>query len=139
MIAPNLYAHLRARGVKISVARTPNKTDSPELPPLRLHIRAPEGALSESLRAAITDHRDDLVQFVYELEETAAILQVMQGNRIEESERMARECVRGGTATPDGEVWLTELAAREVKQLGIASAFGGLEIVSVERLKARAT
>jgi hypothetical protein len=138
MIAPNLYAHLRARGVKLSIARTPNKTDSPLLPPLRLHIRAPEGALTDSLRAAITDHRDDLTQFVYELEEVAAILQVMQGNRIEESERLARGCVRGGLATPDGEVWLTELATREIEQLGIASVFGGLEIVNVERVTARA-
>jgi hypothetical protein len=138
MIAPNLCAHLRARGVKLCIARTPNKADSPDLPPLRLQIRAPEGALTGALRAAITDHRDDLVQFVYELEETAAILQIMQGNRIEESERLARECVRGGTATPDGELWLTELATREIEQLGIASVFGGLEIVNVERMTARA-
>jgi hypothetical protein len=138
MIAPNLYAHLRARGVKLSIARTPNKAESPDLPELRLHIRAPEGALTESLRAAITDHRDDLTQFVYELEETAAILQVMQGNHIEESERMARECVRGGTATPDGELWLVELATREIQLLGIASIFGGLHIVNVERTSARA-
>jgi hypothetical protein len=134
MIAPNLYAHLRARGVRLSIAKTPNGKESIDLPELRLHIRAPEGALSESLRASIQDHRDELVQFVFELEESAAILQVMQGNRIEESERLARECVRGGTATPDGELWLTELAAR----LGIASAFGGLEVVDVERMKARA-
>ncbi len=45
----------------------------------------------------------------------------------------------GGLATPDGQLWLQEYAQREVDRLGIAHAFGDLEIVSVERIeKARA-
>jgi hypothetical protein len=98
--------------------RTPDKSEGPELPPLRLHIRAPEGALNESLRAAISDHRDELVEFVFELEETAAILQVMQGNRIEEAQKLAHVCVQGGTASPDGQLWLRE--TRSVRLIGWA-------------------
>jgi hypothetical protein len=133
MIAPNLYADLAARGVKLSIAKTPKRDESLELPPARLRIRAPEGALTDSLRAAIAEHKGELLQFVFELEESAAILQVMQGNRIEESERLARECVRGGTATADGQLWLREYAQRELDRLGVTHVFGGLEIISVER------
>jgi len=139
MIYPSLYADLTARGVKLSIAPTPKKDESPELPPLRLQIRAPEGALNEALREAIRAHRDDLLQFVFELEESAAILVSMYGARLEDAPQLARERVWGGTATPDGQLWLTEYAQREVDRLGIAHAFGDLEIVSVERIeKARA-
>jgi hypothetical protein len=139
MIYPSLYADLTARGVKLSIAPTPKKDESPELPPLRLQIRAPEGALNEALREAIRAHRDDLLQFVFELEEAAAILVSMYGARLEDAPQLARARVWGGSATPDGQLWLTEYAQREVDRLGIAQAFGGLEIVSVERIeKARA-
>lgn len=137
MIVPSLYAELRARGVHLRIARTPDKSEQPELSPLRLNIRAPEGALNESLRAAISDHRDELVEFVFELEETAAILQVMQGNRIEDAQELARACVMGGTASPDGHLWLREYAQREVDRLGLGRAFGGLEVVSARRISER--
>ena len=71
--------------------------------------------------------------------EAAAILVSMYGARLEDAPQLARERVWGGTATPDGQLWLTEYAQREVDRLGIAHAFGDLEIVSVERIeKARA-
>lgn len=133
MIAPSLYADLCSRGVSLSIAKTPSQTEAPELPPLRLHIRAPEGALNDSLRAAISEHRDELLQFVFELEESAAILQIMQGNRIEDAQELARDCVRGGRATPDGQLWLKEYARLEFDHLGISHL---VEIVSVERQRA---
>lgn len=141
MIVPSLYADLRARGVKISIARTPDKREAPEMPETRLHIRAPQGALNETLRAAIANHRDELLQFVFELEETAATLAVMQGNRIEDSERLARECVRGGLATPDGALWLREYAEHHPDVLALKAACqkatgnDALEIISVERVR----
>jgi hypothetical protein len=134
MIVPSLYADLRSRGVKLSIAKTSDRYESPELPPLRLHVRAPVGALNESLRAAISDHRDELVQFIFELEEAAAILVVMQQNRIEDSEQLAYACVTGGTATPDGQLWLREYAERELQRMGVSHLF---EVVSVERVSER--
>lgn len=112
MIAPSLYADLIARGVRVSIAPTPKREEAQELPPLRLQIRAPEGALNDALRSAIAAHRDELLQFVFELEEATAILIVMQGNRIEEAAHLARGCVRGGSATPAGELWLRDYARR---------------------------
>ena len=141
MIVPSLYADLRARGVSLSIAKTPDKREAPELPELRLHIRAPLGALNDSLRAAIATHRDELLQFVFELEETTAILAFMQINRIEDAELLARECVRGGSATADGALWLREYAEHHPDVLALkeahALATGGgmLEIISIERVR----
>jgi hypothetical protein len=132
MIVFSLYADLTARGVKLSIATTPEPTASPELPPLRLRIRAPEGALTEPMRALIAEHRDDLVQFVFELEEAAAILAVMQGNRIEESEQLARECVRGAQAGPNGRLYLRGLAEHHPGVQALCEVFNG-EIVDVWR------
>jgi hypothetical protein len=139
MIAPSLYADLTARGVKLSIAPTPGKESEAELPPLHLQVRAPEGALNDALRSALTAHRDELIQFVFELEEAAAILQIMQGNRIEESQVMARECVRGGTASPDGGLWLHEYATRHPQVIAAQHACRKildceLEIVDVRRV-----
>jgi hypothetical protein len=133
MIVPSLYADLVARGVLLSIAPTPSPHSVPELPPLRLRIRAPEGALTEPLRALIVDCRDDLVQFVFELEETAAVLAVMQGNRIEEAEELARHCVRGGMATPDGALYLRGLAERHPAVQALCEVFNG-EIVDIRRV-----
>lgn len=112
MIVPSLYADLCARGVRLSVAETPN---GGELPPLRLHVQAPKGALNESLHRALVRHRDELLALVFELEETEAVLTEHAGydpetERREALRQAARECVRGGTATPDGELWLRSYA-----------------------------
>lgn len=141
MIAPSLYADLVSRGVELSIAKTPDIKDSPEIPPLRLHIRAPEGALDEAMRAAIHRHRDELLQFVFELEEAAAILQIMQGNRIEDAQRLAREYVIGGNASPDGRLWLTDYAEHHPKVLAAQDACRKvfnceLEIMDVGRIEA---
>lgn len=133
MIVPSLYADLRARGVQLSIAKTPKAAESAEIPPLRLHVRAPQGALNESMRAAIEANRDELLQFVFELDEAAAILQIMQGNRIEDAPELARDCVRGGRATPDGELWLKEYARLELDRLGVSHL---VEVVSAERIAA---
>lgn len=143
MIVPSLYADLTARGVRLSIAPTPKSDESPELPPLRLRIRAPVGALNDTLRAAIAAHRDELLQFVFELEEAAAILIVMQGNRIEESEQLARGCVRGGAATSDGELWLRDYVALSPEVAALQrihrQRFGcDAEIVSVQRIEVSA-
>jgi hypothetical protein len=68
------------------------------------------------------------------LEEAAAILAVMQQNRIEDSEQLAYACVTGGTATPDGQLWLREYAERELQRMGVSHLF---EIVSVGRVNER--
>jgi len=120
MIAANLYADLTSRGVLLAIERG-NK----------LRVRSPE-PLSESLALAIVDHKADLLQFLFELEECAAILEYEQGNDKETAERLARECVRFGTATPDGELWMRERAQREFDRLGLSKF---LQIVSVERLQ----
>lgn len=131
MIAPSLYAFLRSRGVSLGIAPTPPKADAEELPPLRLHVRAPFG-LSDSMWSLMEAHRDELLQFVFELEESAAILQVMQANRIEDAHELARDCVLGGRAGSDGQLWLKEYAEREIERLGLSRYFGPLEIVSIE-------
>lgn len=133
MIAPSLYADLRARGVELSIARTPAKSEAAELPPLRLKVRAPEGALNETMRRAIALYRDDLLQFVFELEEAAAVLVSMYGARLEEAPELARDRVLCGRATPDGQLWLREYARLELERLGGSGKF---EIVGVERLRA---
>lgn len=112
MIVPSLYADLLDRGVRLSVAETPKDG---ELPPLRLHVQAPKGALNESLRRALAMHRDELLAFVFELEETEAVLTEHAGydpetERLPALRQAARECVRGGMATPDGKLWLRSYA-----------------------------
>jgi hypothetical protein len=119
MIIWSLYADLCARGVLLSTIGDGSK----------LRVKAPIGALNETMRRAIQDHKADLLDFVVELEETAAILEE-QGNTLARARALARECVTGGQATPDGELWLREYAERELERLGIADK---LEIVEVWR------
>jgi len=100
MIAPSLYAYLRTRGVRLSLA-----TGS------RLRVHALEGALTEYMRSFIAAHAAELAQFIYELEERAAVFEFDQGHTREEAERLARLCVLGGTAAPDGQLWMKAYAA----------------------------
>ena len=109
MIAPSLYADLRSRGVRLSIAETPEPPEP--MKPLSLRVEAPTGALTEPLLAAIRRHKPELLQFVFELEERAAILEYWQDNPREVAEELARSCVHGGHASPDGELWLRDLAA----------------------------
>lgn len=110
MIAPNLFADLTKRGVILSIAETPK---GGELPPLRLRVRSVK-PLPESLALAIIEHKAELLQFVFELEETAAILEHSQGIASAEATTGARACVRGGTATGDGAAWLKDYARKQL-------------------------
>jgi hypothetical protein len=130
MIAPSLYADLCLRGVRLSVAETP-KDD--ELSPLRLRVQAPEGALTPALTEALKRHRDALLEYVFDLEERAAILQYEQGNTREDAELFARACVVGGSAGPDGRLWLRDCAERHPTVEAARGVFPGLEVVDVWR------
>jgi hypothetical protein len=121
MIVWSLYADLCARGIYLSTIGDGSK----------LRVKAPPGALNETMRRAIQDHKADLTDFCIELEETAAILEE-QGNTPEQAKALARECVTGGTATPDGELWLRAYAHLELERMGLGDR---VEIVSVERLR----
>ena len=100
MIAPSLYAYLRTRGVCLSLA-----TGS------RLQMHAPAGAVTQYMRDFIREHAAEMAQFIFELEERAAILEFDQGHTRAEAERLARLCVLGGTAAPDGQLWMKAYAA----------------------------
>jgi hypothetical protein len=130
MIAPNLYADLIKRGALVTVAETPK---SGELPPLRVRVRAPQ-PLPESLALAVIEHKAELLQFVFELEEAAAMLEFMQENSREESDRMALSCVRGGTATGDGAAYLRAYAERELGRLGVLGLLEPSERWEVKRV-----
>jgi hypothetical protein len=136
MIVPSLYADLRSRGVALSIAETPKAGESNglsvTLPPLRLRVQAPDRALDGGLCAAIRRHRDELLQFVFELEERAAILEYEQGHSREQAEELARGCVIGGHASPDGRLWLQEYALNHPTVEAFLKTFGG-EIVELRR------
>lgn len=108
MIAPSLHAYLRERGVRLSIAKTPPLSEPYNS--LSLRVEAPAGALTAPLRDAIARHKAELVQFVFELEERAAILEYEQDNAHQEADQLARSCVHGGHASPDGAMWLRDLA-----------------------------
>jgi hypothetical protein len=127
---PSLFADLLSRGVHLSIAPTPKAEDSPELPGLRLRVQAPDGALCPSLREAIQRHRAALLAYVFDLEERAAVLEYDGGYEREEAERIAR-----GGATPDGRLYLRDLAEHHPAVRHMLQVFGG-ELVEVERSEA---
>ncbi len=100
MIAPSLYAYLRMRGVRLSLAAAS-----------RLRMHAPAGAVDEHMRGFIRTHAAELAQFILELEERAAVLEFEHGHTRAEAERLARLSVIGGMAAPDGQLWLKQYAA----------------------------
>jgi hypothetical protein len=138
VIAPSLYADLTARGVRLSVAPTPRDGD---LSPLRLRVRAPDGALTPGLKEAIERHRDDLLDFVFELEERAALHLERAGANsaeLESAAAFARSCVRGGGALPERS--LLDLALNHPTVQAAVHAFArvGFEVIDVRRREAAA-
>lgn len=136
MTAPSLYAALASRGVRLSIAPTPKEG---ELHSPRLRVQAPEGALTPGLKAAIERHRADLVDFVFELEERAAIhlerpREDVSAAEWERAVTFVRSFVRGGGATPERA--LMEMAEHHPTVKFAAQVFGGLEVVSVRRAAA---
>jgi hypothetical protein len=131
MTAPSLHAELTARGVRLSIAPTPKDGDCP---PLRLRVQAPTGALTPALKEAIERHRPDMLDFVFELAERAAIHLERGDASAEEweaADRFARTCVRGAGANADA--CLRDLAEHHPAVKAAARAFGPLEIVGVWR------
>jgi hypothetical protein len=131
MIAPSLHADLLARGVKVSIAPTPK--DSPELPLLRLRVQAPECALTPSLKDAIRRHRDELLAYVFAVEERAAVIEYDGGHAREDAERLAR-----GGANADGRLYLRDLAEHHPAVLHLMNCFKGkgegeAELIEVRR------
>src|SRR5918997_711795 len=100
MSAPSLYAYLQTRGVRFSLA-----TDS------RLQVHARAETITVHMRRFIKSHAAELAQFIFELEERAAIFEFEQGHTRAEAERLARLYVWGGTAAPDGQLWMKAYAA----------------------------
>lgn len=120
MIAPSLHAYLRTRGVWLSLATGSN-----------LQVHAPAGAITEHMRRFVDKHAAELAQFVFELEERAAILEFEQGHTRAEAERLARLCVWGGTATPDGQLWLKAYASTHPHVQAVVARFRA-EVVEVK-------
>lgn len=126
MIAPSLYSYLRSRGVRLSLAGD-----------RRLRVLSPAGSLSPELRRFVGSHAAELAQHVYELDERAAIFEHDHGLTKAEAELRARQCVRGGTAAPDGQLWLREFAATLPQVRDLLEVFGG-EVVEVRLTGRRA-
>jgi hypothetical protein len=120
MIAPSLYAYLQTRGVRLSLAANSG-----------LRVHALEGAIIVYMRSFVERHRAELAQFIFELEERAAVLEFEQGHTRAEAERLARLCVWGGTATPDGQLWLKAYAAAHPLVRQVLSRFRA-EVVEVK-------
>ncbi len=127
MIAPSLHAELTRRGVTLKT--TPDGR--------ALKVIAPAGALDDATRSTMREARDELTQFVYELEECAAVLEFEQGNDPARARELARDCVRGARATPDGELWLAAYARNHPDFQAVSKFFAGrghpLEIISAKR------
>lgn len=119
MIAPSLYAYLRARGVSLSLAAGSC-----------LQMHAPAGAVTQHLRAFIKTHAAELAQFIFELEERAAVFEFEQGHTRAEAERLARLSVIGGTAEPDGQLWMKAYAASHPLVREVIARFSA-EVVEV--------
>ncbi|HEY0003764.1 MAG TPA: hypothetical protein VGB17_03050 [Pyrinomonadaceae bacterium] len=126
MIAANLYADLEGRGVRLF------------LDAQGLRFKAPKGALNETLKEAMRRHRDELVQFVFDLEERAALMYEREDLTEEEKARTREQARRSiTTATADGALWLREYAEHHPMMVALNQAFapvGGVEIVSIERV-----
>ncbi|HEY0100850.1 MAG TPA: hypothetical protein VGB76_18025 [Pyrinomonadaceae bacterium] len=120
MIAPSLYAYLRMRGVRLSLA-----TGS------RLQVHAPVGAITVYMQSFINQHAAELAQFIFELEECAAILEFEQGHTRAEAERLARLCVWGGMAAPNGQLWLKAYASTHPLVQQVLSRFRA-EVIEVK-------
>jgi hypothetical protein len=131
MLAANLYADLRARGVRLSLDEGS-----------RLRFKAPAGALTEDLRAAMVRHRDGLAQFIFEIKEMAALMcerEEMDADELAASFEAARSFVLFGLAGSDGQAYLRDLLennrqwqalnASHVERTGVP-----LEILSLGRV-----
>jgi hypothetical protein len=129
VIEASLYAELVARGVRLSVAPTPRDG---ELPPLRLKVQAPDGALTPALDDALRRHRDGLLDFVFSLEERAALLEFGCGYSRADAAAHARSCVPGGSAGRDGRVWLRDLSEHHPVVRHMLDLFSA-EVVEVTR------
>lgn len=131
--AASLYNELAGRGVRLTIAPTPA---GGELPPLRLRVQAPPGALTPGLKEALERRRADLLDFVFELEERAAIHLERKRSETTAAEwegalNFARTCVRGAGALPDAA--LLDVAEHHPGVRAVAEKFGGLQIVGVRR------
>ena len=110
-----LLADLRDRRVILSIDST-----------FRLRIEGPKGSLDEPLKRLLMDHRDALLQFIYELEERAAIHEYDSNMTSADAEALARDEVFPDDTAPDGEEWLIKYAdthpvikrLRELKIIG---------------------
>lgn len=126
MITANLYADLTSRGVALGIS-----DDG-----LHLTFKAPKGALSDALKRAMQRHRDELLDYVFSLEERAALMS--DGSDAPELRERALLLTPFGTATPDGLLYLRDLLAHDstlesLNRIHTARFGCPFEIVSVER------
>lgn len=102
MTFANLYSDLISRGVSLSLNEQ-----------MRLRIEAPFGALTPALRDALYRHRDELAQFIFELEERAALMfggEDLTREELQKTRERARDFIPFGRANCDGFLYLKELA-----------------------------
>lgn len=121
-----LYTDLRRRGVELRLS--PNCRD--------IEFTAPAGVMDEFAQAALKVHKTGMIEYLYELEEAAAILEIEQGNGARMSEVLARQCVPDGYVADDDGLLAYAQAHSTVRALDKAfrrAGYGGLEILSVER------
>jgi hypothetical protein len=131
MLAANLYADLISRGVALGISDDGRS----------LTFKAAKGILTDTLRRAMQRHRDELLEFVLNIEERAAMLSEIENPtpaQLAETRQRALQLVRFGTATPDGQLYLRDLVEHDSTFQSLnrmhAERFGcPVEIVSIER------
>lgn len=83
----------------------------------RLHVDAPQGALTPVLRVAIREHKAKLLDLLEDCEERASLMEYDGRVPRAEAERLAWACVQGeASATPPAATEESDLSQRSLWQ-----------------------
>jgi RecA/RadA recombinase len=110
MSALELLARLEARGVALELSQDFSA----------LRVEAPAGAITPELRRELGERKEELIDALFDREERAAL--------------------QGAPEGCDSLLWQQAISAPQVQaMITAARPFGGVQIVSVERLRAPAS